>query len=160
MNADPVHVRHIYISPGHNFFGHHGREPDQYPIREVREVNCVAGAGLEGDRFFNYKDNYKGQITFLSWETYIDLCSVLNVHDRDPSVLRRNVIVEGVRLSDWIGQEFEIQGIRFAGIEESKPCYWMDRAFAPGAEAALQGRGGLRARILTSGLLRSESAPE
>jgi len=30
----------------------------------------------------------------------------------------------------------------------------MNQAFAPGAENALRGRGGLRARILTSGILR------
>jgi MOSC domain-containing protein YiiM len=39
-------------------------------------------------------------------------------------------------------------------MAECKPCYWMDEAIAPGAEALLQGRGGLRARILTSGTLR------
>jgi hypothetical protein len=31
----------------------------------------------------------------------------------------------------------------------------MDRAVAPGAEEFLRGRGGLRARILTDGVLRS-----
>jgi MOSC domain-containing protein YiiM len=39
------------------------------------------------------------------------------------------------------------------GTEESRPCFWMDHAFGPGAQAALKGRGGLRARILTSGRL-------
>jgi MOSC domain-containing protein YiiM len=34
------------------------------------------------------------------------------------------------------------------------PCFWMDKAFAPGAEEALEGQGGLRARILTDGILR------
>src|SRR4029077_13783233 len=32
---------------------------------------------------------------------------------------------------------------------------WMDGAFAPGAQEFLKGRGGLRAKILTDGLLRS-----
>jgi hypothetical protein len=31
----------------------------------------------------------------------------------------------------------------------------MDNAIAPGAEAALHGRGGLRAKILTDGRLRA-----
>lgn len=36
----------------------------------------------------------------------------------------------------------------------------MDRAFGPGAELALQGRGGLRARILNDGVLRAnEQSP-
>ena len=44
--------------------------------------------------------------------------------------------------------------LRFAGVEQCKPCHWMDSALGPGAEAWLQGRGGLRARILTDGVLR------
>src|SRR5262249_43663907 len=51
--------------------------------------------------------------------------------------------------------EFELQGVRLFGTEECRPCYWMDRAFAPGAQEFLRGRGGLRAKILTSGRLRS-----
>jgi len=42
-------------------------------------------------------------------------------------------------------------------MEECKPCYWMDFAIGPGAEAWLQGRAGLRARILTDGVLRRSS---
>jgi len=49
-----------------------------------------------------------------------------------------------------------VQGVTFAGVGECSPCHWMDDAIAPGAEAGLQGRGGLRARILTSGKLRVE----
>jgi len=40
-------------------------------------------------------------------------------------------------------------------MEECRPCYWMDRAIAPGAEQFLKGRGGLRARIFSNGELRS-----
>jgi MOSC domain-containing protein YiiM len=57
-------------------------------------------------------------------------------------------------LNALIGAEFEIQGIKFRGMAECAPCYWMDRAFAPGAEQFLQNRGGLRAQILTDGVLR------
>jgi len=46
--------------------------------------------------------------------------------------------------------------VRFRGHSECSPCYWMDQAFAPGAEAALKGRGGLRAQILTDGFLEVE----
>jgi MOSC domain-containing protein YiiM len=59
-----------------------------------------------------------------------------------------------VDLNSLIGREFEVQGVRFFGEEESKPCYWMDQAFCPETENELKGRGGLRARILTNGTLR------
>lgn len=154
----PVKPRivHLYISPGHNYFGHHGRAPGEHPIIEVPEVECVAGRGIRGDRFFDYKENYKGQITFFAEEVYRELCRILATEDRPPSVFRRNVVTAGVELNDWIGQEFEIQGIRFRGMAESTPCYWMNEAFGPGAEEALQGKGGLRALILNDGILRRE----
>ena len=25
-------IYRLYLSPGHNFFGHHGREPDNFPL--------------------------------------------------------------------------------------------------------------------------------
>jgi len=147
-------IRHLYISPGHNFFGHHGKDPSNHLIEEVDEILCLTDKGIEGDRFFGYRENYKGQITFFAEEVYEELCVRLNIWDRPPSVLRRNVITRGVLLNDLIGQTFEIQGVQFLGREESRPCYWMDRAFGPGAEAALEGNGGLRASIVRSGTLR------
>lgn len=153
-------VAGLYISPGHNYFGHHGRPPGTNPSRNVSRVRCVAGRGLVGDRFFDHKPNYRGQITFFSFEVYHELCERLGVTDRDPSVFRRNVLTEGEDLNRYIGREFELQGVRFEGVAECSPCYWMDRAFGEGAHEALNGRGGLRARILTDGILEVESPAE
>jgi hypothetical protein len=146
-------ITRLYISPGHNFFGHERDQPSSNPALEVPSVWCVAGKGIEGDRFFDYKESYKGQITFFEEETYADLCAQLGIWDRSPSVFRRNVLTRGLRLNDLIGHEFTIGDVRLLGTEESRPCFWMDRAFGPGAQAALKGRGGLRARILSTGRL-------
>jgi len=151
----PVEICHLYISSGHNFVGHHGREPDQYPAIEVLSIECVAGRGIRGDRYFDFKDDYKGQITFFSIDVLNELCGALEVQDCSPALPRRNVVTRGVDLNDLIDQDFEIQGVRFHGTQECSPCYWMDRAIAPGAEKFLKGRGGLRARILSDGTLRS-----
>lgn len=149
-------VRRLYISPGHNYRGHHGRPAGEHPILEVEEIACVAGRGIEGDRYFDYRESFKGQITFFDWAVYQDVQRGRPpIH---PSVFRRNVIVEGADLNTLVGKTFELQGLRFEGSEECAPCYWMDQAVGPGAEAALKDRGGLRARILTSGVLRVEPA--
>ena len=150
-----VEICHLYISPGHNFFGHHGREPDDYPAIEVPMIECVAGQGIRGDRFFDYQEDYKGQITFFSLEVFDELCGALEVQDCSPAFVRRNVMTRDIDLNELIGQDFEVQGVRFHGTAECRPCYWMDRAIAPGVEEFLRGRGGLRARILTDGELRS-----
>ena len=150
-----MEICHLYISPGHNFFGHHGRAPDDYPAIEVPEIECVAGHGIRGDRFFEYREDYKGQITFFALEVFDELCGVLELQDCSPLIVRRNVITRGVDLNTLIGEDFEVQGVRFRGTGECRPCYWMDHAIAPGAEEFLKGRGGLRARILSDGVLRS-----
>jgi len=149
-----VKIRHLYLSPGHNYFGHHGQPAGNNPIIEVAAIECVAGCGIRGDRFYEFKENYKGQITFFAMEVHDALCQELKFAGKSPAGYRRNVITEGEDLNSFIGQEFEIQGVRFRGMVECAPCYWMDQAFAPGAENFLQGRGGLRAAILTDGYLR------
>ncbi len=143
----------MFISPGHNYFGHHGRPPDDYPLVEVREIECVAGHGIRGDRFYEYKANYKGQITFFSQEVFDGLRAAFPFAEKTAGALRRNVVVSGANLNALIGEEFELQGVRFLGTAHCRPCYWLDHAFAPGAEAWLKGNGGLRAQILTSGTL-------
>lgn len=150
-------IRHLYISPAHIFVGHHGKPAGDTPMEEVAEVECVAGMGLKGDRYFGFKEDYKGQATFFSEEVYERLCEQMQVGDKDPSVFRRNIIVRGVDLNSLIGTEFEVQGVRFIGTQEAAPCYWMNQAFGEGAEQKLKGNGGLRARILSDGVLRRDS---
>lgn len=108
-------VVHLFISPGHNFFGHYGRNADQYLAEEVSEIHCLAGRGIEGDRFFDHKEDYKGQITFFEWEVYDALRRDLGVYDVSPSAFRRNMITRGVDLNKLIGAKFEVQGVRFEG---------------------------------------------
>ena len=151
-------IRRIFISPGHNFFGHAGREPDDFPLEEVDRIQCVAGHGIRGDRFYDYKDNYKGQITFFAQEIFDQLAADFPTVDKSPGVLRRNVIVAGVDLNTLIGEDFEVQGVRFRGTTHCKPCFWMDQAFAPGAEKWLHHKGGLRAQILSDGWIMTERA--
>jgi MOSC domain-containing protein YiiM len=147
----------IYIGPEHNYVGHHGQPPGTSPTVKCSEVECVARMGLRGDRYFNHKEDYKGQVTFFAEEVWERVSEQLQVADKDASVFRRNVITRGVDLNELIGKEFEVQGIKFFGTQEAAPCYWMNEAFGPGAEAALKGNGGLRARILTDGVLRVDS---
>ena len=149
-----MQLLHLYLSPEHTYFGHHGQPAGKAPMIEVDAVECVAGRGIVGDRFFDFKNDYKGQVTFFAHEVYEEMCEQFQIMGVPPSVFRRNLITKGVDLNALIGQEFEVQGVRFLGTQESAPCYWMNQAFAEGAEQALKGKGGLRAKILTSGTLR------
>lgn len=156
--AFAVVIRQIFISRGHNYFGHHGLQPDNFPLEEVAEIECVAGHGIVGDRFYDYRDDYKGQITFFSEEVFERLAAAFPHATKTPGALRRNVIVSGVDLNALIGETFELQGVRFRGTAHCKPCYWLDDAFALGTEAFLEGNGGLRAQILSNGRLTTGAA--
>ncbi|HEY9154316.1 MAG TPA: MOSC domain-containing protein [Opitutaceae bacterium] len=155
-----VRISHLYVSPAHNYFGHHGKPAGSAPTVACEQVTCVENRGIEGDRFFDYKENYKGQITFFDEAVYQRLCRDLSVSDKTPEVFRRNVIIGGVDLNQLIGKEFTLQGVRFRGMVECKPCYWMDGAFGPGAEEKLKGFGGLRAQILNTGVLKVTDGTE
>ncbi|MGC1481554.1 MAG: MOSC domain-containing protein [Chthoniobacterales bacterium] len=152
---DGIEIVRIFVSPGHNFYGHDkDGPPSEHAAEEVESVECVAGRGLIGDRFFDYQPDYKGQVTFFAAEVFEALCEKFGVEGASPGVLRRNVITRGVDLNEWIGMKFEVQGVGFEGTEEARPCLWMNGAFAPGAREAMRGRGGVRARVLTDGELR------
>ncbi|MGL4398307.1 MAG: NTP transferase domain-containing protein [Luteolibacter sp.] len=146
----------IWISPGNDFRGRHGLGRLDHGILARSEVECVAGMGLRGDRYFGYQPDYKGQVTFLDVELVQAVRDRFSQPDLSSSVFRRNLVVGGVDLAEWVGRRFRFQGVEFEGSEECKPCYWMDAAVAPGAEVFLKAdhRGGLRARILSDGILR------
>src|SRR3981081_3712338 len=118
ISAQILNVHRLYIAPGHSDFGRHGHGAAAHPIQEVETVECVAGRGLRGDRYFDHQENYKGQITFFSLEVFDELCGALKVEGVSPSRVRRNVFTRDVDLNELIGKDFEIQGVRFHGTEE------------------------------------------
>lgn len=150
----------IWISPGNDFRGHHGGPRGDHGIESLMQVECVAGMGLKGDRYFGYKPDFKGQVTFFDAEVLDAVRRHFGKPDLPSSAFRRNLIVRGVRLGDWLGRRFRFQGVEFEGSEECKPCYWMDEAVAPGTWEFLKPdcHGGLRARILTDGALHAMKA--
>ncbi|MSU49437.1 MAG: molybdenum cofactor biosysynthesis protein [Opitutus sp.] len=153
-----VTIRHLFISPGHNFFGRHGLPAGEHATLSVTSVQCRAGWGLEGDRFYGYRPDYKGQVTFFEWEVYAAAKTELCMPALAAEAFRRNVILEGARVHELIGTRFSLGGVDFEGMDEAKPCHWMNAVVAPGAEEWLRGRGGLRAKILTDGELRCGEA--
>src|SRR5947207_14626173 len=52
-NLAAVELCHIYISSGHNFFGHHGREPVDYAAVELSSIECLAARGCLRAPFFD-----------------------------------------------------------------------------------------------------------
>lgn len=148
-----LRIKAIFISTGHDFVGRHGKGRLDHGIEEMQSVECIAGSGIRGDRYFNHKEDFKGQITFFDWAVYKRIEKDFGIDQLNPALFRRNVLTEGVDLNTLIGKRFSLQGVEFEGSEECRPCYWMDESVKPGVHEALKGFGGLRARILTNGSL-------
>ncbi|MEO6001648.1 MAG: molybdenum cofactor guanylyltransferase [Opitutus sp.] len=148
----------IYVSPGHNFFGRHGKPAGEHITESVRQVDCVAGRGIRGDRFWDYKRDYAGQVTFFDEAVHQRVLENVRPVPCSAGAYRRNLLIRGADLMALVGQEFDVQGVRFLGIGESKPCHWMEQAVGEGAEAFLRGNGGLRAKVLSDGVLRVDCA--
>lgn len=155
-----VETLHLYVSAGHDFKGRHGQSRDENEIEDRAEIEVVAGSGVVGDRYFDHKPDFKGQITFFEAEVWEAVRTKFEVQELPASAFRRNVIVRGIDLNQLIGKTFTYQGVTFSGSEEAKPCYWMDEACAPGVEDFLKGKGGLRCRILTNGRLKTTTDSE
>jgi MOSC domain-containing protein YiiM len=162
MNTYPVTIHHIFISPGHNYFGRPKDGPGSHATVDVAEVEAVAGQGLAGDRYFGVAAHYDAQVTFVAWEVFQALQVEFGRDNWSPILMRRNIVIEGVPLNQLIGQPFTLDfgdhQVEFLGAKHCAPCAWMDAMLVPGAQKFLRGRGGLRARIISSGRIRRTEA--
>lgn len=146
-------IKTILISEGHNFYGRYDLGAEDYEIVEKQSVSLVAGKGIEGDRFFDYKPDYKGQITFFSESTIDAVKKDLGHQHAKAQLFRRNVVLAGIDAEALIGKRFSIGDVEFTGSCEAAPCFWMDQAVGEGTHEFLKGKGGLRARITKGGSL-------
>ncbi len=131
----------------------------------VKEARAVPGKGLEGDRYFHQTGTYSvkpgpdREITLIEAE---DLEALL----RDYGVAlasgesRRNITTRGVPLDFLVGKEFTVGSVSLLGIRLCEPCGHLEELTREGTRAGLVHRGGLRAQILTEGVIRAGDAVE
>jgi MOSC domain-containing protein YiiM len=155
MHEYRVTIRHIFISPGHNYFGRPKHGPGEHATVDIPEGEAVAGQGLAGDRYFGVAAHYDAQVTFVAWEVFHALQTEFGHGEWSPILMRRNIVIEGVPLVQLIAQPFTLDfgshQVELMGAKHCAPCAWMDAMLAPGAQKFLRGRGGLRARITSTG---------
>lgn len=150
-------IEHIIISSEHNFVGHFGGQPGDSPAIHKESVQLIGGYGIEGDRYAKREEGHRKQITFFDMAT-IDALSEFAGRPIPPETVRRNVFVRGIDLPELVGKRFVIQGVEFIGVDPCPPCQWMDEVVGEGAKQLMEGRGGLRASILSDGCLSQGQA--
>jgi MOSC domain-containing protein YiiM len=152
-----VEVMHLLVSPEHAYFGRARDGAADVPTADADEVEIVAGKGIVGDRFFGKAAHMDAAVTLLAVEALEAVAADLGIAPLDPLLTRRNVVLRGAQLAPLIGQEFALESrgalVRLRGGRPAHPCAWMDKVLAPGAHAAMRGRGGLRCQPLSDGVL-------
>jgi MOSC domain-containing protein YiiM len=128
------------------------------PTSAVVEAEAVPGAGLVGDRYF------LKQGTFFKPEpdfelTLIEAEAIEAAASEDQVKLamgeeRRNVVTRDVPLNHLVGREFMIGEVQVRGIRLCEPCSHLQSLVGQPVIKALRHRGGLRAQILTGGVIR------
>ncbi|HST11846.1 MAG TPA: MOSC domain-containing protein [Terriglobales bacterium] len=124
----------------------------------VNEIEAVPGAGLKGDRYFLkqgtfYKPEPDFELTLIEAEAIEAAAREYKV-TLAPSEARRNVVTRGVALNHLVGRDFMIGDVKVRGIRLCEPCGHLEGLTGLAVIKALRHRGGLRAQILTPGVIR------
>lgn len=154
-----MEIHSFFVSPESKYYS--GKKSGQginpnAPELTPEVVECHAGKGIVGDRFYNYQPDFKGQVTFISYDLHLELSQFLK-QEFSLNHYRRNIFVKnGDPLKEFLGHQFQIGEAVFEGIENCTPCKFMDQSIGQGAWDWMNQNqaGGLRAKVVKSGVLR------
>ncbi|MEZ4499739.1 MAG: MOSC domain-containing protein [Thermomicrobiales bacterium] len=144
-------IQGIYIAPAASV-----------PMQSLEEVRAIAGVGLEGDRyalgigFYTQNPTTPGarEITLIAQES-IDAAATAAGVPFAASESRRNLLTRGVDLNSLFGQRFSIGSqVICEGVRECTPCVHLDELTGKQLMPHLVRTGGMRARIVTGGVIR------
>ena len=137
----------------------HIHEERGAPARAIDGARLVPGKGIEGDTNFRQAEADPERASPSREVTLIE-SEALEALRRDYDVTlsaadsRRNVLTENVPLNHLVGREFCVGEAVLRGLELCEPCGYLEKMTAPGVREGLLHRGGLRARIVTGGVVR------
>jgi MOSC domain-containing protein YiiM len=129
------------------------------PTTNMNAIRAVPGKGLEGDRYFRGIGTFSkhpagdNELTLIEIEALEALKRESQV-EIAPGEARRNVVTRGVALNHLVGRDFRIGSVSLRGIRLCEPCSHLEKLTRAGVKAGLVHRGGLRAEILTEGVIR------
>ena len=138
------------------------------PMQSITEVRAFPGRGLEGDRYFNgtgfwSKTSSHGgrEVTLIEIEAVEALFGgALNAAGERLGIklaaadARRNIVTSGVPLNHLVDREFWVGAVLMRGTRLCEPCKYLDDLTQRGVMSGLIHRGGLRAQILSEGIIR------
>jgi len=117
------------------------------------EIAAEVDRGLVGDRYA--RRGGKRQVTLIQAEHLEAMASMLDLASLEPQYLRRNIVVRGLNLLALKGKQFQICGavLEYSGL--CHPCSRMETVLGPGGYNATRGHGGINAKVVVAGNIRT-----
>jgi len=144
-----AHIEAIFVATAHG-----------EAMLELDAVQVKTGKGIVGDRYQGLSPRQPGiNLTLIEAEAIALAAQELGM-DISTCAPRRNIVTRGITLNDLVGREFRIGNIRLRGIEICDPCSKLGKNLATPEKPAHKvvrafvQRGGLRAAVLSDGILR------
>ena len=135
-----------------------------YEMEELTEARCVAGRGIEGDRYFAGTGTYSPkpdvrEVTLIEQEA-LDALARNDPPLQDGSLRlapgdhRRNLTVRGVPLNHLVGRRFRVGEVILRGGRLNFPCKYLEELLGLPVYLPLYNRSGLNCGIERGGTIR------
>ena len=128
-------------------------------MRSVDAARAVYGQGLQGDRYASADGTFSRpgaaghEVTLIETEALEALKREYDVA-LGPGDSRRNVVTRGIALNHLVGRVFTIGEVTLRGVRLCEPCGHLETLTRKRTRGGLIHRGGLRADIVTGGVVR------
>ena len=120
----------------------------------VNQAFLEKNKGIVNDRYYNNFKHSMEQVTLIDKEE-IDLFNYNIKKNIDYKDFRRNIIVSGLNLIKCINKTILINDVKLKIHEICQPCkYLQDKLKTPELVRLLVNKSGVRAEIITSGLIK------
>jgi MOSC domain-containing protein YiiM len=129
------------------------RPGPQEPVLVLEETLAQPG-GLQGDRYNTGNIEGKRQVTLIQYEHLQAAASFLGRENIDPALVRRNIVVKGINLNSFPGQQISIGEAILEMTGYCHPCKRMEENLGKGGYNAMRGHGGITCRVLKEGKIR------
>lgn len=123
------------------------------PLVPLPEAELAPRRGILADHHTGGRTG-KRQVTLIQAEHLPAVAALVGRAAVEPGLLRRNVVVAGLNLLALVGRRFRVGSALLEGTGPCEPCARMEENLGPGGWNAMQGHGGITARVLEGGRVR------